>query len=471
MTPPREDVVLRHGLGRRRSRRSWLDHAAPAPEVFRGSPPRQPQQQSLQRWRQHISSSLCCTNVISKSWTYLPGSRRLSKPAVMILAIQTVYLTAAFSVAWIIVVIFFYLHPHHQGTTISNASQRHLRPVSRNETGTSLHHVHAIPNILIFTHYQNLLLPPPYGTHEAELSALHDNVQHTNGLHPGAVVRFLTNDDCVASLERVIPHLSLKQPVHEQHGGMAQQFVQYFRDEPVGMYQGDLCRGAALYETGGLYFDVDLGVRLPLFGAANADRLNTTLTAAPADYVLQPTTQFVTVQVHFASKHPGDFFQAFVGVTPRHAILKRYLELFWEYYTHQLHPSVSAKDPLGVVFLRRAYNQVGSDHVELWQELLYAPALQRTAWLSHVPPPTWGTRRACKFVVITRVPTRLQPYNPTLSHDEKRALLQQWGDNASHVHFADDDEPLTVPFYSRIANSRMCPVEHHNASHAVKHHA
>jgi hypothetical protein len=40
----------------------------------------------------------------------------------------------------------------------------------------------------------------------------------------------------------------------------------------------------ALYETGGLYFDVDFGVRMNLW------------------YVLQPSTKFATVRVHRQSK-------------------------------------------------------------------------------------------------------------------------------------------------------------------------
>jgi len=57
--------------------------------------------------------------------------------------------------------------------------------------------------------------------------------------------------------------------------------------------------------------------------------------------------------------------------------------------------------------------------IQLFQEVLY-----NSKYFQNVPPPTWGSRRACKFVVV-----------------------------------ADRTFPLTVPFYSRIAGSRICPDE------------
>jgi hypothetical protein len=281
---------------------------------------------------------------------------------------------------------------------------------------------HAIPNILVFTHYTNLLDIDNSNTSnnnnmteddQNELQALRANVKHAISLHPGAQVRFLTDDDCVASLKRVM--------------GNDTDLVHYFLQESAGMYKADLCRGAALYETGGLYFDVDLAVRMNIFE------------------VLDTETTFSTVRVHLQSNHKGAFFQAFMAATPRNPIIFRYIELIQEYYQGRLQPPLTKDGPLGVLLLRRAYDQVLArddndndkdsnndnvhmeDTVEIWQELLYLPQFQNT-FLAHVPPPVWGTRRACKFVVIAGIPTQDEPF-------------------------------AVVPFYSRIANSRMCPAQ------------
>lgn len=271
-------------------------------------------------------------------------------------------------------------HPRHQDLDDSN-----------NSTAT-----HKIPPILIFTHYVDLLhtpledLPDDGNNNKDELRVLQQNVHHTIHLHPEATsIRFLTDTDCVQSIRDAVPEY-------------AHVLIPYFQNETAGMYKADLCRGVALYQTGGLYFDVDLGVRTNIFA------------------VLNRHTEFVTIRVHKDSLHPGGFFQAFIGVAPRHFIMKRYIEQFVRYAQHQLH---DVDGPLGVLFLQRAYHDHPPEHCELWQEILYHPDLQHTI-LKDVPPPTWGKRRACKFIVATK------------------AKL-----------------PLIVPFYSRIGGSRMCPLQ------------
>jgi hypothetical protein len=273
------------------------------------------------------------------------------------------------------------------------------------------HHRHKVPNIIIFTHYRDFLhedlpysMPNVSATHhqrthnltedQIELLALQANVRASASLHPKAQVRFLTDNDCIESLSHLLDSA-------EDNADL----VAYFRRESIGMFKADLCRGAALYETGGLYFDVDLGVRQNVFE------------------VLKETTRFATVLVHSASNHKGSFFQAFIASTPQHFVLKRYIELFLSYARHEL----DIDGPLGVILLQRAYNEMVEerpdivDTTELWQEVMYRPGFQ-TNILSDVPPPTWGYRRACKFIVLAN-----------------KAL------------------PLRVPFYSRIAGSRMCP--------------
>jgi GNAT superfamily N-acetyltransferase len=194
------------------------------------------------------------------------------------------------------------------------------------------------------------------------------------------------------------------------------------------MFKGDLCRGVALYETGGVYLDVDLGVRMNLFQA------------------LRNGTDFATVRVHRQSRHAGAFFQAFMAASPKHRILGRYVDLFLDYYDGKL-PEYRGK-PLGVVLLKRAHDEVLGEHpslepaIELWQEVPYKWEWQNT-WLRHVPPPTWGFRRACKFIVVAE---------PSLSQPQAR----------------EKAGPLVVPLYSRIANSRMCPANSTLQVHAEK---
>jgi mannosyltransferase OCH1-like enzyme len=253
-------------------------------------------------------------------------------------------------------------------------------------------HNHMIPNVLIFTHSSNLLeTEDPKG----EDAALKANVENSIALHPGADVHFLTDEDCLESIARVM--------------GSASPLLEFFVKEEHGMYKADICRGAALYELGGLYMDVDMQTRMSLWSAVGTE------------------TTFVVPIVHRESKHPGSFFQSFIGVTAKNPIMKRYLELFINYYEGKL----DLQGPLGVLLLRKAHDDViGTptrpaiqgkeeelDQVpQYFLEVLYDPKL-----FPKVPPPNWGTRRACRFVVV-----------------------------------ANNQEPFVVPFYSRVKGSRMC---------------
>lgn len=248
-----------------------------------------------------------------------------------------------------------------------------------NEVVQDSEHAHMIPNVITFTHSVNLLNATTPVT--GEDVALQRNVQNTLKLHPGATVHFLTDKDCIASIKRVM--------------GEDSPLVSFFQQESHGMYKADICRGAALYETGGLYFDVDIQARMSMWDAVNTE------------------TIFVTPMVHRQSKYPGAFFQAFIGVTPKNPIMLKYLELFLQHY--QGH--IDVQGPLGVLLLRQAHDAVGkTDRVELWQEVLYNKQL-----FPNVPPPSWGTRRACHFVVV-----------------------------------ANRKRPFVVPLYSRCQGSRMC---------------
>jgi len=254
---------------------------------------------------------------------------------------------------------------------------------------------HAIPNIVLFTHFANLLdVAPPQNPEwspakNLEIKVLSANVHHAAKMHPGATARFLTDDDCIESIKAVM--------------GNDTELVRFFRKEKEGMYKADLCRGAALWQTGGLYFDVDLGVRINMFD------------------LLKPETDFATVEVYKNSKLAGSFFQAFMAASPQHPVIHRYIELFLDFYKGKLK---GVKRFVGVVLLKKAYDEIvlkdpsQVNRSEIWHEYKYV-----AGDMPGVPEPTWGTRMQCKMVVVTSL----------------------------------DQGNKTVPFYSRVADTRMCP--------------
>ena len=248
-------------------------------------------------------------------------------------------------------------------------------------------HSHAIPTNLVFTYHTNLLTTPEEKLADEEDRALSQNVQHIVSLHPESTVRFLNDEDCKSSIRATL--------------GEKTKLVDYFDSETHGMYKADICRGAALYETGGLYFDIDIEARMPLWDA------------------IQTNTEFVTVLVHKDSNHPGGFFQAFIGAVPKHRVMKRYVEIFLDYYEGK----VKVDGPLGVYFLRMAYDGLKDDEKsksELWKEVRYYKKL-----FPKLKDPPIGKRRACQMLVVA------------LPKSGKK-------------------EEMKIPFYSHARGSRMC---------------
>lgn len=311
----------------------------------------------------------------------------------------------------------------------------------KGKTDDPREHDHKIPKILIFTHYKNILDASESilsgnansTTDTIEELALSVNVKHSIHVHKESSsslaetikVLFWTDGDCVESIQRTRPGL-----------------VSYFKTETEGMYKADICRGSALLENGGFYLDVDVGVRHNLWKD------------------LRPETEFVTAKVHMASNwvHKG-FFQAILGAVPRSPILERYLELFERHYNGS---SPIRKGPLGVLLLKRAWDEIRAERkalhqtavpTELYQELLYhadgpLEAGHNKGVLS--PAPTWGKRRACHFLVagIANYPDNVEI-----------VLRDKEGTNSLQ---------LQVPVLSRIPGSRMCLEEADETNQTIR---
>mmetsp|Transcript_29255 Transcript_29255/g.45461 ORF Transcript_29255/g.45461 Transcript_29255/m.45461 type:complete len:425 (-) Transcript_29255:412-1686(-) len=251
-------------------------------------------------------------------------------------------------------------------------------------------HHHRIEDNVIFTYKKNLLVENDSLLSDEE-RALKANVLNTISLHPSASVNFLTDDDCLASIQRIMKLYPRK----------LKNLDNFFGQEDTGMHKADICRGAALYELGGLYFDVDIVPRLTLWTVIDSD------------------TEFVVPRVYEGSRQQGAFFQAFMGVRKGHPMLLKYLEGFVDYYTAEKY-SIDGLHfkgaPVGVVLLRRAYDALSYNEQTrcvFWKEVRYERFL-----FPDVEPPQ-GIMRVCRYVVAiphTRV----------------------------------------VPFYSRANGSRMC---------------
>ncbi|KAL3942236.1 MAG: hypothetical protein SGBAC_003545 [Bacillariaceae sp.] len=311
-------------------------------------------------------------------------------------------------------------------------------PIQRPSDGVEDHdETQRIPRILLFTHYRDLLNTPLEDLADDEERILAANIHHSINIHqshrttndfqedgslldvkPQIVgptqVRFLTDEDCLQSLQKVFPVL-----------------IPFFLNETQGMFKADICRGSALYETGGIYLDVDVGVRADLW------------------YDLLPNTEFFTSLVHRQSKYPRHFFQAILGAAPKSPIIYKYLELFLDRYTHK---DYVESGPLGVILLRRAWDNVYDEKLEtpsteLYQEVLYHPK----AFPNLHPPPTWGVRRACHFVVVAR------------AHKEETMefTIQPQSSNGTSKDTTDVSKARSyrIPLYSRVGGSRMCPIK------------
>ena len=127
-----------------------------------------------------------------------------------------------------------------------------------------------------------------------------ENVRHTLTFFPDVEVRFETDESC----ERILRGLS----------GMFKDLLTFFQNEKRGMYKSDICRGALLFLTGGMYMDVDLEVQMDV------------------RKLISTNTSFTTVYMRTEHGEPY-FFQAFIYVDrPCHPVIYQYLQDLMAYY-------------------------------------------------------------------------------------------------------------------------------------------
>lgn len=150
-----------------------------------------------------------------------------------------------------------------------------------------------IPRRLIFTYKYNFLAEPPQEGHEL----FHRNVLNTIDIYQKSwyvtgepvEVWFLDNPACEQAIKKAAPEL-----------------LPDFVREKQGRYKADICRLAALYLTGGYYFDIDIR------------------TVEAVD--LPPNTTF-------SSPLSGKaFFQAFLATTPANPIIEENFRLLRLHY-------------------------------------------------------------------------------------------------------------------------------------------
>tara|TARA_B110001450_G_scaffold216338_1_gene209902 strand:+ start:5040 stop:5603 length:564 start_codon:yes stop_codon:yes gene_type:complete len=124
-----------------------------------------------------------------------------------------------------------------------------------------------IPNILYFT-YKSDLLTDPVDTKD---EALASNIRRIKNIVQNASIQFLTDTDCIHTIKKLPQQLQYN-------------LLQVFKKEKRGMIRADICRGVALYQTGGWYLDVDVEITRDFRELATRMQSETLLTV----FLVQP---------------------------------------------------------------------------------------------------------------------------------------------------------------------------------------
>jgi len=150
---------------------------------------------------------------------------------------------------------------------------------------TSKEHQRAIPNRLVFNYKVNLL------ENTERLPKHTANIKKIMEMYPDMKTEFLDDSGCYDAIKAV----------------HSEELAEYFSKENFGPYKSDMCRLAQLAEKGGYYMDNDLEP------------------VADMRKIIPAQAAFVTVKSTFDTT--SGFFQAFLGVAPKHPVIMNALNL------------------------------------------------------------------------------------------------------------------------------------------------
>jgi hypothetical protein len=267
--------------------------------------------------------------------------------------------------------------PHPRLEQILNTSLEEFVPLAMlNRTS----HASKIPHHLLFTYKTNVLQnkTPPL-MYENVLKTIDAYRQSWN--ESDAPVWFLTDEECELAIGHVRPEM-----------------LTVFATEDNGSFKADICRVAALYLTGGYYFDIDLRVMEPVH--------------------LDPDVSFATVEmIPRNDMRYGYFFQAFIAVEPHSALMLKTMDVMVDFYRYKM-----SRDIIGPKTMRKAFN-----------------------WLSN--------KDIGKFVLLQEL--NLEEPNVTMYSD----LPRQHGVGPGLCNYiVHDAKQQVVHFFSRIVGSSSCKV-------------
>ena len=219
----------------------------------------------------------------------------------------------------------------------------------------------AIPHIIYFTYKSNILQtkePPQF--YENIMNTTQNYIQGWKD--PNAKVVFLDDAGCRRVIEKAEPRL-----------------LEHFNNEQKGAYKGDICRVAALIDTGGYYFDVDIKVIEPV--------------------LLEDDITFSSVREELKRKKAFNFFQAFLASAPNHPVLRETTRIMLDYYEgrHTLHGF------MGVSTMGDGYKAALESHpdemkkVRILQELKNVPGVD--GYYEDLPQQEGGVGCCCQHTV------------------------------------------------------------------------
>lgn len=295
------------------------------------------------------------------------------------------------------------------------------------------HASRTIPHVLSFTYKVDLLRAP-----DASLTALERvlarNVRSTIHHHHrpigdlwfggDPVVHFYDDEKCVQVIRAAFPPL-----------------LPFFQNEVSGMYKGDICRGAALYQHGGLYFDVDMVARMNSSALIGRD------------------TEFVTCISNSdrveSLRWNVKFFQSFIAVAPRHGIMWRYLEALLQMYNAAVDTFGSISDYFKPQVASRRSHDMGTIAMKRGYDV----------WLHEGGDGRCGDSSNVS-IARRRHSVQLWEERPLSTLTGRRRVPRQAG--AKHVRRCElvvfDPVSGQAPFYSRVPGTELCPYSRTNKS-------